>query len=139
MRYLGLDLGTKTLGVSITDKTNTIASPLKTIFFAEEDYSTAIEKLESIVTEEKITDFVLGLPKNMNNTIGQASQRSLFFKDLLEKRYGLPVHLVDERLTTIQAEHILLLSDKKRKERKKVIDNVASSIILETFLKGLEK
>ena len=71
----------------------------------------------------------------MNNTLGPASERSLQFKELLEKNFALPVYLVDERLSTVEAEKILLMGDKSRKKRKKVIDNVASALILDTFLK----
>lgn len=138
MRYLGLDLGTKTLGISVSDKTNTIASPLKTIRFKENDYESVIPELKMIVLEKGITDFVLGLPKNMNNSLGFASERSMTFKKLLEDNFFLPVHLVDERLTTVEAEHILLMNDTSRKKRKKVIDNVASSLILDTYLKGIK-
>ena len=136
MRYLGLDLGTKTLGLSLSDKTNTIAIPYETIHFKENEYASVLKSLEKIVKEKEITDFVLGLPKNMNNSLGFASERSLEFKKILEEYFSLPVHLVDERLSTVEAEKILLSSDKSRKKRKKVIDNVASSLILETFLKG---
>lgn len=138
MRYLGLDLGTRTLGISVSDKTNTIASPLKTIRFKENDYESVIPELKMIVLEKGITDFVLGLPKNMNNSLGFASERSMTFKKLLEDNFFLPVHLVDERLTTVEAEHILLMNDTSRKKRKKVIDNVASSLILDTYLKGIK-
>ena len=138
MRYLGLDLGTRTLGISVSDKTNTIASPLKTIIFKENDFESVIPELKSIVLEKGITDFVLGLPKNMNNSLGFASERSMTFKKLLEDNFFLPVHLVDERLTTVEAEHILLINDTSRKKRKKVIDNVASSLILDTYLKGIK-
>ena len=138
MRYMGLDLGTRSLGVSLSDRTNTIASPYKTIFFKEGDYGIAIKELEEIVNQEGITEFVLGLPKNMNNTLGDAAKRSLDFKELLEDTFHKKVNMIDERLTTVQAEHILLSADKSRQKRKKVIDNVASSIILETFLKGLK-
>ena len=136
MRYLGLDLGTKTLGLSLSDKTNIIATPYETIHFNENEYASVLKSLEKIVKEKEITDFVLGLPKNMNNSLGFASERSLEFKKILEEYFSLPVHLVDERLSTVEAEKILLSSDKSRKKRKKVIDNVASSLILETFLKG---
>ena len=139
MGYLGLDLGTKTLGLSLSDKTNTLATPYMTIHFENQDYSSVLVNLEKIVKEKEITDFVLGLPKNMNNSLGFASERSLNFKKILEEHFLLPVHLVDERLSTVEAEKILLLSDKSRKKRKKVIDNVASSLILETFLKGRKK
>lgn len=136
MRFLGLDLGTRTLGIAVSDRTNTIASPLKTIRFKESEYTSVIPELKSIVMEKGITDFVLGLPKNMNNSLGFASERSLNFKKLLEDNFAIPVHLVDERLTTVEAENILLMSDHSRKKRKKVIDNVASSLILDTYLKG---
>ena len=139
MRYLGLDLGTKTLGLSLSDKTNTLASPYETLHFKEQDYLSVLASLEKIVKEKEITDFVLGFPKNMNNSLGFASERSLEFKKILEEYFSLPVHLVDERLSTVEAEKILLLSDKSRKKRKKVIDNVASSLILDTFLKGRKK
>ena len=74
----------------------------------------------------------------MNNSLGFASARSMTFKKLLEDNFFLPVHLVDERLTTVEAEHILLMNDTSRKKRKKVIDNVASSLILDTYLKGIK-
>ena len=124
MRYLGLDLGTKTLGLAVSDKTNTIATPLVTKRFNENDYESVLDDLEVIVKEKQITDFVLGLPKNMDNSLGFAAERSENFARLL-----------DERLTTVEAENILLMGDKSRKKRKKVIDNVASSLILETYLK----
>ncbi len=135
MRYLGLDLGTRTLGISVSDVTNTIASPLKTIRFKEAEYESVIQELKEIVAEKKITAFVLGLPKNMDNSLGFAAERSMNFKKILENDFKLPVHFVDERLTTVEAEKILISTDKSRKKRKKVIDNVASSLILETFLK----
>ena len=136
MRYLGLDLGTKTLGIAISDKTNTISSPYITLHFKENDYMSVLEDDEKIVLEKNITAFVLGLPKNMNNSLGFASQRSLDFKKMLEEKFSLPVYLVDERLSTSEAEKILINEDKSRKKRKKVIDNVASSLILDTFLRG---
>ena len=135
MRYLGLDLGTKTLGLSVSDKTNTISSPYKTLHFKENEYTSVLQELKEIVKEKEITAFVLGLPKNMNNSLGFASERSLNFKKILEENFSLPVYLVDERLSTVEAEKILLMGDKSRKKRKKVIDNVASALILDTFLK----
>ena len=139
MRYLGLDLGTRTLGVSVSDFTNTIASPVKTIRFTSEDYESLIPELKQIVEEKKITDFVLGLPKNMDNSLGFAAERSMKFADILKKEFTLPVHMIDERLTTVEAEKILISTDKSRKKRKKVIDNVASSLILETYLRKKER
>lgn len=134
-RCLGLDLGTKTLGLAISDKTNTIASPYKVLHYKEEQYDLLFKELDLIVVSNEITDFVLGLPKNMNNTLGFAAQRSMKFKEALENRYHLPVTLIDERLSTVEATSYLLDADISRKKRKQVIDGVAASIILDTYLK----
>lgn len=141
MRYLGLDLGTKTLGIAISDKTNTIATKLKVIRYDENTKEEMFLKLQNIIEEKKITDIVLGLPKNMDNSLGFAAQRSLDFKQELEKKVDVNIHLMDERLTTKEAEAILLSADVSRKKRKKVIDALAATIILEAFLKmkGNEK
>ena len=135
MRCLGLDLGTRTLGIAISDKTNFIASPLKTIRWDGEDYNLLFVELDNIIEVNNITDLVLGLPKNMNNTLGFASERSMKFKEALENRYSLPVTLIDERLSTVEAENYLISADVSRKKRKKVIDGVAASLILDTYLK----
>ena len=135
MRYLGLDLGTKTLGVAVSDVSNTFALPFKTLHFPVNEYDKVLGELEDIVQEKHITAFVLGLPKNMDNSCGFAAERSTSFAELLKEKFHMPVYFVDERLTTKEAERILLASDKSRKKRKKVIDNVASALILETFLK----
>lgn len=135
MRCLGLDLGTKTLGVSISDKSCMISSPLKVLHWDGEDYNLLFKDLDSIINENGITDLVLGLPKNMNNTLGFAAERSLKFKEALEERYNLVVNLIDERLSTVEATNYLLDADMSRKKRKKVVDGVAASIILDTYLK----
>jgi len=134
MRYLGLDLGTKTLGISITDKTNTLVSPLKVIRFQFEDYNSVISELKQIVSDYDIKLLVLGLPKNMDGSIGFAGERSLKFKELLENE-GLVVELIDERLTTIMAENIIHLNNDNIKNTKNKIDSIAASIILESYLK----
>ena len=120
MRYLGLDLGSKTLGVSLSDPTGFIASSYKVIRHNEE-YERLINEVKEIVEEKKVEKIVLGLPKNMNNSLGFAAERSLSFKTELEKRCSLPIHLVDERLSTMEAENILLSSDTSRNKRKKII------------------
>lgn len=135
MRCLGLDLGTRTLGIAISDKTNFIASPLKVLRWDGENYDLLFNELDSIVSNNGITDLVLGLPKNMNNTLGFASERSMKFKEALENRYKLKVVLIDERLSTVEAENYLISADMSRKKRKKVIDGVAASLILDTYLK----
>lgn len=139
MRYLGLDLGTKTLGIAITDKTRTIASMLKVIHFKNEDYDTAAKEIVEIVHEYDIKKIALGLPKNMDNSYGFASSRSLNFKEKLENLIDIPIILIDERLSTIEAENILLDAGISRKKRKKVIDGVAAQIILETLIKKEEE
>ena len=135
MRYLGLDLGTKTLGLAISDKSNIISSPLKVLRYENENYDMLFKELDNIIKENDITTLVLGLPKNMNNSLGFAAERSMKFKEALEKRYNLPVELIDERLSTVEAENYLLNADMSRQKRKKVIDEIAASIILDTYLK----
>ena len=135
MRCLGLDLGTRTLGLAMSDKSNMIASPYKVLRWDGEDYELLFKDLDSIIKDNTITDLVLGLPKNMNNTLGFAAERSLKFKSALEKRYKLKVTLIDERLSTVEATNYLLEADVSRKKRKKVVDGIAASIILDTYLK----
>lgn len=133
MRYLGLDLGTKTLGVAISDPLGLIANDL-TVLRHNEEYDKLVEEVKKIVTEKKVEAVVLGLPKNMNNTIGERAQITLDFKEKLENAIHLPVHMQDERLTTRQAENLLIKNDTSRKKRKKVIDKVAATIILQSYL-----
>jgi putative Holliday junction resolvase len=135
MRCLGLDLGTRTCGLAMSDKTNFIASPFKTLKWDGENYDLLFVELDTIIKDYGITDLVLGLPKNMNNTLGFASERSLKFKEALESRYGIEVYLIDERLSTMEATNYLLEADVSRKKRKQVVDGVAASIILDTYLK----
>ena len=135
MRCLGLDLGTKTLGLAMSDKTNFIASPYRVLRWDGEDYELLFKDLETIIKDNNITDLVLGLPKNMNNTLGFAAERSLKFKEALEGRYNMEVHMIDERLSTMEATNYLLTADVSRKKRKQVVDGVAASIILDTYLK----
>jgi len=133
MRYLGLDLGTKTLGVAVSDLTGTIATSL-TILRHDENHEYLIEELKKIISEKNVETIILGLPKNMNNTIGERGEMVLSFKEKLEKSINLPVILEDERLTTRVAENILITADVSRKKRKKVIDKMAANIILQSYL-----
>ena len=137
MRYLGLDLGTKTLGISMTDKTNTLVSPYKVLRFKSEDYESILDEVKNIIKEYDIGKVILGLPKNMDGSIGFAGNRSLRFKELLEN-INIDVELVDERLTTIMAEGIVHQNNENVKNTKKKIDSIAASIILESYLKGLK-
>lgn len=133
MRYLGLDLGSRTLGMALSDKTGLLASSYQ-IIRHHEDYPSLIFEIEKVVKEKEVDEIVLGLPKNMNNTIGEKGKLSMWFQEELEKTLHIPVHLEDERLTTKQAESLLLSNDTSRKKRKKVIDSVAATIILQSYL-----
>lgn len=142
MRYLGLDLGTKTLGISISDETKTIASPLETLKFSESNYKEVFEKLKQIVLEFQIEKIILGLPKNMNNTIGERALTTIEFQKTIAEILNIEVILQDERLSTVAAHNYLLEADVSRKKRKKVIDKMAANIILQSYLdkeKGMKK
>ena len=133
MRYLGLDLGSRTLGVAVSDKTGLIASSLKVIHH-EEEYDKLLDEVKSLVEELSVDGVVLGFPKNMNNTIGPKGELSLKFKEKLEKIIDIPVYLQDERLSTKSALDTLIKGDVSRRNRKKVVDSVAATIILQSFL-----
>lgn len=133
MRYLGLDLGSKRLGVSISDPNGIIASAYKVIEHNEE-YEKLVEDIKKIVSDEKIEKIVLGLPKNMNNTIGPKGELSYKFKEMLEEKIDKEVILVDERLTTKEATDVLIKGNTSRKKRKKVVDSLAATIILQSYL-----
>lgn len=134
MRYLGFDLGTRTLGISISDITCTIASTYKTIRFEERNYDSLLPEIKEIIDEFKISKIILGLPKNMNNSLGERSLETLEFKDKLEKNLNIEVVMQDERLTTVEATNYMLAADISRKKRKNKIDSLAANIILQTYL-----
>lgn len=133
MRYLGLDLGSRRLGVSISDPNGIIASAYKVIEHNEE-YEKLVEDIKKIVSDEKTEKIVLGLPKNMNNTIGPKGELSYKFKEMLEEKIDKEVILVDERLTTKEATDVLIKGNTSRKKRKKVVDSLAATIILQSYL-----
>ena len=139
MKYLGLDLGTRTLGLAISDPTGLIATSYKIIRHNEE-YDKLVEILSDEIIDNNIGELVLGFPKNMDNTIGERGQIALQFKDMLEKELNIPVHMQDERLSTVEATNLLISNDLSRNKRKKVIDSVAATIILQSYLdkKGRE-
>jgi len=134
MRYLGLDLGTRTLGMSISDDTLTIASTLKTIRFPDSNYNYLIDPLKSVIDEYNIKKIVLGLPKNMNNSIGDRGKTTVEFKNMIEKELNIEVVLQDERLSTVEATNYLLEANMSRKKRKNTVDKLAANIILQTYL-----
>ncbi len=133
MRYLALDLGTKTLGIAVSDKTNSLSSSLGTIKYNK--YEDLIKEIQNLLTKYDIDKIILGFPKNMNNTVGEAAERTLKFKEVLENNFDNEIILIDERLSTVEAENILLINDMSRMKRKKIIDGVAAMIILDTYLR----
>lgn len=134
MRVLGLDLGTKTLGVASSDLSKTIATAYKTINFSEDNYTYAISELKKIIEELQPEALVLGLPKNMDGSLGFQAQKSLEFKAKLEKEFMLEVILIDERLTSKMAESIMIQADLSRKKRKTKVDKLAATLILQSYL-----
>ena len=132
MVYLGLDLGSKTLGVSLSYRTGIIASSLEVLRY--NDYSDLLLKLDKIVEDRKVDVFVLGNPLNLNGTASVRTEVSLEFKGILEERYNKEVVMQDERLSTVSANRLLISNDTKRKNRKKVVDKIAATIILQSYL-----
>ena len=134
MRYLGIDLGSKTIGLALSDETLTIASSYKTIHFDNEDYQSTINEIKNIVEENNISKIVMGLPKNMNNSLGERAKITLEYKKLLEDNLNTKVIMMDERLTSVISNSILIEADMSRKKRKKKVDGIAAQIILQDYL-----
>jgi putative Holliday junction resolvase len=139
MRIMGLDLGTRTIGVAISDAMGWTAQGLETIKINEEKKEFGLARLEEIIKEHEVSRIVLGFPKNMNGTVGPRGEASKAFAKVLEEKFGLPVQLWDERLTTMAAERVLLEADVSRSKRKKVIDKMAAVMILQGFLDSQSK
>ena len=134
MRAIGLDLGTKTLGVASSDVSKTIANAYKTIYFREDDYQKALAELKLVIKELEPDTIVLGLPKNMDGSIGFQAQRSLDFKELIEHNTDFKVIMIDERLTSKMAQNIMIKADLSRKKRKTKVDKLAATLILQSYL-----
>ena len=132
-RTLGFDLGSKTLGVSVSDPLGMIARALTTLRFDSDDYDSALAQAQALIREQQADKVVLGLPRHMNGDIGVRGEISIAFKEKLESS-GVEVVLWDERLTTVAANRILLQGDVSRKKRKKVIDQMAAVQILQSYL-----
>ena len=139
MRYIGLDLGTKTLGVSISDETKTIASSLKTLRFSENNTDEILDELINIVKEFNVEKIVLGLPKNMNNTVGERALMAMDFGKKISEILDIPVVMQDERLSTVSAHNYLIEANMSRKKRKKKVDGVAAVLILQSYLDRIKK
>lgn len=136
MRLLGLDVGSKTVGVAISDELGITAQKLETIKIDETKYNFGMRPLKKLVGEYNVDGFVLGLPKNMDGTSGASVARSKAYGKRLEEKFGLPVHYSDERLTTIESERVLVedAGIHDRKKRKQVIDQMAAVLILQNYL-----
>lgn len=134
MKIMGLDVGSKTIGVAISDALGWTAQGIETVKINEAEGDFGIERIQELVKEHNVTEFVVGYPKNMNNTVGPRGEASENYKKLLEDTFGFPVKLWDERLTTMAAERVLLEADVSRKKRKQVIDKMAAVMILQGFL-----
>lgn len=139
MRILGLDVGTKTVGVALSDEMGWTAQGLETISINEDQNNFGFKRIDQIVKQYTVTKIVVGLPKNMNGTVGPRGQACIDFAAKLEQKYNIPTIMWDERLTTMAAERVLLEADVSRKKRKKVIDKLAASIILQGYLDSNSK
>jgi putative Holliday junction resolvase len=135
-KILGLDLGSRTCGIAISDALGMIAHGVETYRFKEGHYKSAAYHIKGIVEENHIHKIVLGLPKHMNGDLGERAQISIDFKERLEKIMDVEVILVDERLTTVIAQNQLIFADVSRKKRKQVIDKMAAVQILQGYLDG---
>lgn len=131
---MGLDVGDKTIGVALSDPMFLIANPLETI--KRKKASLDIDRLVEIVNEYDVETIVVGLPKNMNNSIGPQSMKVMSFVDLLKKQTDKEIVYQDERMTTLQSERVLIDMDVRRENRKEHIDKIAASFILQTYLDG---
>ena len=131
---MGLDVGTKTVGIAVSDPFGWTAQGVETIPVNTEEEEYGLERLDELVRQYEVTRFVVGYPKNMNNTVGPRGEASEAYAELLKERYGYPVELWDERLSTVAAERTLLEADMSRKKRAKVIDKMAAVMILQGYL-----
>ena len=139
MRVLGIDVGSRTVGMAISDFLGIIATPIGTTRINENSLQEALECVKIVVKERGVEKIVLGLPKNMDGTQGFQSQYSLDFKKMLEDELKLPVIMLDERLTTRMAHNTMLQADMSRKKRKQNVDKIAATIILQSYLDSLPK
>lgn len=135
MRVMGLDVGSKTVGIAVSDPFGWTAQGVEIIRIDEANEEFGFDRLGELVREYKVTKFVVGLPKNMNNTIGPRAEASMAYAEQIKELFGLPIEFQDERLTTVQAERMLVeQADVSRSKRKKVIDKLAAVMILQNYL-----
>ncbi len=135
MRIMGLDYGSKTVGVAISDALKITAQGIEIIRREKESkLRKTLARIDELVKEYEVEKIVLGFPLNMNDTVGERAEKSLEFKAMLEKRTGLPVEMWDERLTTVEAHNILMEAKVRREDRKKYVDMLAAVFILQGYL-----
>ena len=132
MRIMGLDVGDKTIGVAISDEFGWTAQGIDVI--RRQKLTQDLNRLQELINQYQIKELVVGLPKNMNGSIGPRAELAIEFANLIKAQFELPVHLEDERLTTVSAERTLIEADVSRKKRKKVIDKMAAILILQGYL-----
>ncbi|MBU5670107.1 Holliday junction resolvase RuvX [Peptoniphilus sp. MSJ-1] len=131
-RILGLDVGDVWIGVAISDELMLTAQPLETI--KRESNKIAYEKIHNIILEKNIEKIVVGLPKNMNNTLGPQSEKVIKFATKLKNKFNIDIEYIDERMTTLMAEQVLIEGSVRRENRKKYIDKIAATFILQSYL-----
>lgn len=138
MRIMGLDYGSKTVGVAVSDPLGLTAQGIETICRKEENkLRKTLARIEELVKEYEVEKIVLGLPKHMNNDLGERAEKSLEFQEMLMRRTGLEVVMWDERLSTASAERTLIESQVRREDRKKYVDKIAAVFILQGYLDAL--
>ena len=135
MRIMGLDFGSKTVGVAISDPLLITAQGIEIIRRkGENKLRQTLARIEELIEEYEVSEIVLGLPKNMNDTLGDRAELSLEFQDKLERRTGLPVTMWDERLTTVSADRVMMEAGIRREHRKEYVDKIAAVFILQGYL-----
>jgi len=133
MRYLGLDLGNRTCGIAISDALGMIATGVETYRFKEKDLQNLLNYVKIMVKERNIDQIVMGLPKNMDGSLGFQSEYVMSFKEMLENE-GMVVNLIDERLTTVEVTKVMISADMSRAKRKQQVDKLAAVLILQSYL-----
>lgn len=134
MRIIGLDVGSKTIGVALSDALHMTAQGLMTIDWTENDMSSADNVLQEIIQKHEVSQIVIGLPRHMNGSIGDRAELTQIYGNRLQRKFDIPVEYVDERLSTVAAERTLIEGNMTRERRKKVIDKMAAVIILQQYL-----
>lgn len=138
MRILGLDYGSKTVGVAVSDRLGLTAQKIETIWRKQENkLRRTLARIEELIAEYEVEKIVLGFPKNMNNTVGERAEKALEFGEMLKKRTGLEIIMWDERLTTVEADRTLIEAGVRRENRKQYLDGIAAVFILQGYLDSL--